>query len=85
MDPVVNQLARDVVDAISAAVADDPRVEACRERAREAGYERITLCVDRENEGAIRLYEKHGFQRVRDDGSSLTMVASIAEPTTTKG
>ncbi len=39
MDPVVNQLARDMVEAISAAVADDARVEACRERAREAGYD----------------------------------------------
>jgi len=39
MDPVVNQLARDMVDALSAAVADDPRVEACREKAREAGYD----------------------------------------------
>lgn len=39
MDPVVNQLARDLADAISAAVADDARVEACLERAREAGYD----------------------------------------------
>ncbi len=45
MDPVVNQLARDMVDAISAAVADDPRVEACRERAREAGYE-VKISLD---------------------------------------
>ena len=39
MDPVVNQLARDLVEAISAAVADDTRVEASLERAREAGYD----------------------------------------------
>ena len=39
MDPVVNQLARDMVEAISAAVADDARVEACLEKAREAGYD----------------------------------------------
>ena len=39
MDPVVNQLAREMVEAISAAVADDARVEACREKAREAGYD----------------------------------------------
>jgi hypothetical protein len=39
MDPVVNQLARDLAEAISAAVADDTRVEACLERAREAGYD----------------------------------------------
>ncbi len=44
MDDVVNRMARELVDAIAAAVADDPRVEACRERARAAGYEmRVSL------------------------------------------
>ena len=49
-------------------------------RAREAGHEAITLCVDRNNDGAIRLYERHGFERSGDDGSSLTMVARLASP-----
>lgn len=39
MDDVVNRLARELSDAIAAAVAEDSRVEACRERARAAGYE----------------------------------------------
>lgn len=44
MDDVVNRLARELADAIAATVADDPRVEACRERARAAGYEmRVSL------------------------------------------
>lgn len=44
MDDVVNRLARELVEAVGAAVADDPRVEACREKARAAGYEvRISL------------------------------------------
>ena len=44
MDPVVNQLARELTEAISAALADDARVEACREKARAAGFElRVTL------------------------------------------
>lgn len=44
MDDVTNRLAREMADAIAAAVADDQRVEACRERARAAGYElRVTL------------------------------------------
>jgi len=38
MDDVVNRLAREMVDAISRAVAEDARVEACREKARAAGY-----------------------------------------------
>jgi len=33
MDDAVNRLARELADAIAAAVAEDPRVEACRERA----------------------------------------------------
>jgi hypothetical protein len=54
MDSLVNQLARELTEAISAAVADDARVEACREKARAAGLElRISLeavigFVDRE-------------------------------------
>lgn len=44
MDDVVNRLARELSDAISAAVADDARVEAAREKARAAGFElKVTL------------------------------------------
>lgn len=44
MDDVVNRLARELADAIAAALADDLKVEACRERARAAGYEmRVSL------------------------------------------
>jgi hypothetical protein len=40
----VNRFAREVADAIAAAVAESPQVEACRERARAAGFEmKITL------------------------------------------
>jgi hypothetical protein len=39
MDDVVNRMAKELSDAIAAAVAGDPRVEACRERARAAGFE----------------------------------------------
>ena len=44
MDDVVNRLARELADAIAASVADDPQVEACREKARAAGFEmKVTL------------------------------------------
>jgi hypothetical protein len=39
MDDVVNRMAKELSDAIAAAVAEDPRVEAVRERARAAGFE----------------------------------------------
>lgn len=44
MDPVMNQLARELADVISAVVAEDSRVEACRDKARAAGYDmRVAL------------------------------------------
>lgn len=59
MDDVVNRFARELADAIAQAVADDPKVEACREKARAAGFEmRVTLeavvgFVNRTNAGAL--------------------------------
>ena len=59
MDDVVNRFAKELADAIAAAVADNPQVEACRARAREAGFDmRVTLeavigFVNRNNGGAV--------------------------------
>ena len=39
MDDVVNRFARELADSIAAAVSESAAVEACRERARAAGYE----------------------------------------------
>jgi hypothetical protein len=39
MDDTMNRLAREMADAIAAAVGKDPQVQACRDRARVAGYE----------------------------------------------
>jgi len=44
MDDVVTRFARELADAVAAAVAESPEVEACRARARAAGYEmKLTL------------------------------------------
>ena len=44
MDDGVNRFAKELADAIDAAVAENPQVEACRARAREAGFDmRVTL------------------------------------------
>jgi len=44
MDPVMKQLARELSDAVSAAVSNDARVEALREKARAAGLDmRVSL------------------------------------------
>jgi hypothetical protein len=59
MDDAVNRMGRELSDAIAAAVAEDARVEACRERARAAGYEiKVSLeavigFVDRSTPGAL--------------------------------
>jgi hypothetical protein len=58
MDSLVNQLAREMTDAIAAAVAGDAKVEECREKARAAGFDmRVSLetvigFVDRTNGAA---------------------------------
>jgi hypothetical protein len=69
MDDVVNRLARELADAIAAAVADDPQVEACREKARAAGFEmRVTL------EAVV------GFvNRTNEKGGPLAKVATPAK------
>jgi hypothetical protein len=44
MDEVANQIARDLADAIAAAVASSTQVEACRAKACDSGLEmRVTL------------------------------------------
>lgn len=59
MDDVVNRFAKELADAIAAAVAESPQVEACRAKAREAGFDmRVTLeavvgFVNRSNGGAL--------------------------------
>ena len=45
VDSVMQQLARELSEAIAAAMASDPRIEACREKARAEGYE-LKLSLD---------------------------------------
>jgi hypothetical protein len=66
MDDVVNRFARELADAIAAAVAENPQVEACREKARAAGFEM-----------KVSLEAVVGFA-TRSQSSALTRVASPA-------
>jgi ribosomal protein S18 acetylase RimI-like enzyme len=53
-------------------------LDALLARAREDGYDAVSLAVDRTNEGAIDLYRRHGFELFREEEDSLTMRASLA-------
>ena len=73
MDDVVNRFARELADAIAAAVAENPQVEACREKARAAGFEmKLTL------EAVV------GFVS-RSQTAALAKVASPARAAATAG
>ena len=66
MDDVVNRFAKELADAIAGAVAENPQVEACRAKAREAGFDmRVTL------EAVV------GFLN-RSNGASVTRITTPA-------
>lgn len=52
-------------------------LDALLERARAAGHVAVSLSVDRENAGAIHVYEEHGFERASEDDDSVTMLARL--------
>src|SRR5256885_14898576 len=67
MDDTVNRFARELADAIAAAVAGNAQVEACREKARAAGFEmKVTL------EAVV------GFVNRSQQSSALTKVTTPA-------
>jgi ribosomal protein S18 acetylase RimI-like enzyme len=51
-------------------------LEALMERARKEGYESISLSVEAASP-AVSLYERHGFERVGENGDSWTMRARL--------
>jgi len=70
----VHRFARELADAIAAAVAANPEVEACRERARAAGYDmRVSL------EAVVGFATREG---ARDPKAEKTVkVAKVSTPT----
>ena len=99
MDDVVNRIARELSDAIAAAVAEDARVEACRERARAAGFElKVSLeaiigFVNRSNPGALTRVtspqkalrvERRSFEMSANDRRFLRSLRIAADETQEK-
>ncbi|OWR29896.1 histone acetyltransferase [Saccharibacillus sp. O23] len=50
---------------------------------RDRGAERVSLSVDPRNEPAMKLYWRFGFEEVGREGTSITMVASLQNPSET--
>jgi hypothetical protein len=91
----VTRLARELSDAISAAVAEDARVEAVREKARTAGYElKVTLeavigFMNRANQTALtkvpassraaRIVERRTFEISANDKRFLRSLRIAAD------
>lgn len=72
MDDVVNRFARELADAIAAAVAENPEVEACRERARTAGYEmKVSL-------EAVVGFVTRGQEKEKEKGAPVTAKITAA-------
>jgi hypothetical protein len=97
MDSAVNQLAREMTDAIAAAVAGDAKVEACREKARAAGFElKVTLdasvgFIERGSPAqpkaalARRQPAKTSFEMSANDRRFLKSLRISSDETTEKG
>jgi hypothetical protein len=84
MDDVVNRFARELADAIAAAVAENPQVEACREKARAAGFEmKLTLeavvgFVSRSQTGGALAKVPAAARKVAKENAENAQVAGTA-------
>jgi ribosomal protein S18 acetylase RimI-like enzyme len=55
----------------------DELLRALLEQAQRDGFEQVSLSVEPDNP-ALRLYERHGFEKVGESGGAWTMVARLA-------
>ena len=84
MDDTVNRLAKELAQAIRAAVAADPTVEACRAKARAAGYE-MHLSIDAEV-GFANRSKPTAVVKVRRAGAGAVSASSgSVQPNTPPG
>jgi hypothetical protein len=80
MDDTVTRLAKELAQAIRAAVAADPTVEACRAKARAAGYE-MHLSIDAEVGFANRA-KPAALVKVRRAGAGALNAPGTTQPST---
>ena len=95
MDSMMNQLARELTEAVSAAVAHDARVEACREKARAAGFDmRVSLeavvafanrdASNARNQSSKRSGSRSGLEMSANDRRFLKSLRIAADEPTEK-
>jgi hypothetical protein len=70
-DTTINRLKEEMVQAIAAAVAADPNVEACREKARAAGIE-LQISLDAELRFASRSNKSTALVKAKRPGTAWT-------------
>jgi len=74
VDEEIPELAVAVVPSRRGRGIGDALLNALCERAREEGHPALSLSVERTNDALVSFYEKHGFERVSEDGGdSVTM------------
>jgi GNAT superfamily N-acetyltransferase len=78
VDETTPELAIAVVPSRRGRGIGDALLQALLARARDDGHSALSLCVDRRNADAIRVYERHGFDRVTEDEDTVTMRAALA-------
>ena len=84
MDDTVNRLAKELAQAIRAAVAADPTVEACRAKARAAGYE-MHLAIDAEVGFANRAKPTAVVKVRRAGAGAVSASGGTTQPSTPAG
>jgi hypothetical protein len=82
VDEAVNRYARDLIEAINAAVAGDPAVRACRERARAAGVDLEVSIEAMVGVNGGTLPPRRSFEITAADRRFLRSLRIAAEETT---
>jgi ribosomal protein S18 acetylase RimI-like enzyme len=77
VDPGTPELAIAVVPSARGHGIGSALLDGLMARARAEGHRSISLAVDASNAGAIALYERHGFVRVRGGDETVVMRAAL--------
>ncbi|MBM3679427.1 MAG: GNAT family N-acetyltransferase, partial [Actinobacteria bacterium] len=77
VDEATPELAIGVVPSARGKGVGSALLDALVDRARGEGRPGLSLAVDRQNAGAIALYERRGFERVRENEQTLVMLRTL--------